>query len=165
VVRLYPTLALLALLVGCTGASPDPVLSDEVHVVLYTSQCEPEEPLHDRFYVTRSGTFDISWEALCVRDDREISWWAVKVSYWEDRAEDAWNVWLIDPDVDRVRYGEAMIPGASDPNLLNEAYPDALERVAPDELVAGEYRVEIWGVVDDYLDSQRNEVRLTVVDQ
>lgn len=36
-------------------------------------------------------------------------------------------------------------------------------RVPPDELAGGDYRVEVWGVVDDYLDSQRNEVRLTVV--
>lgn len=161
--RLAPTLALLCLLAGCTDAPTDPVLVDEVHVVLFTSQCEPEPAPIDHFAVSWSGTFDISWQALCVRDGRDVSWWAVKVSYWEDRAEDAWNVWLIDPTVDRVRYGEAMIPGAADPNMLNEAYPDALERVAPDVLEPGEYRVEVWAVVDDYLDSQRNEVRLTVV--
>ena len=163
--RLTPCILLLALLVGCPDGAEEPVLTSEVTVVLFTSQCEPEVAPQDRFWVARSGSFDIAWEALCVRDDREVGWWAVKVSYWADRAEDAWNVWLIDPTVDRVRYGEAMIPGAVDPNVLNEAWPDALERVAPDELVAGDYRVEVWAVVDDYLDSQRNEVRLTVVDQ
>ena len=160
-----PAVALLLLVSACTDEPADPVLTDEVHLVLYTSLCEPGSPPDDHFAVTRSGTFDISWEALCVRDGREIGWWAVKVSWWQDRAEDAWNVWLIDPEVERVRYGQATISGAADPNVLNEAWPDALERVAPSELDAGEYRVEVWGVVDDYLDSQRNEVRLTVVDQ
>ena len=163
--RALPIAVLVAVaLGGCPAIEPDPVLTDEVHLVLYTSLCEPTEELQDHFYVARGATFEISWEALCVRDDREISWWAVKVTYWEDRSEDAWNVWLIAPEIDHVRYGEGTIDAAVDPNIINENHPLAMERVPPDDLLVGEYRVEVWGVVDDYLDSQRNEVRLTVVD-
>jgi len=162
VTRLLP-LALLLALAACTDPV-EPDLVDEVHVVLYTSLCEPEAPPEDHFTVSFVGVFDISWEALCTRDGRDIGWWALKVSFWEDRAEDAWNVWMIDPEVDRVWYGQAEIEGAEDPYIVNESWPDALVRVGPTALQPGDYRVEIWGVVDDYLDSQRSEVRLTVVD-
>ena len=87
----------------------------------------------------------------------------MKVSYWEDRAEDAWNVWLIHPDRSSVRYGEAQIEAAVDPNIVNVDHPQAMERVPPALLEPGDYRVEVWGVVDNYLDSQRSEVQVSVV--
>jgi hypothetical protein len=39
-----------------------------------------------------------------------------------------------------------------------------MERVPPAILQPGDYRVEVWAVTDDYLDSQRSEVRLTITD-
>lgn len=160
--RLPVLLPALLLLSACTAEPTDPVLDDRVDVQLWTVMCEPDEEPEDHFVVEVSP-FVIGWEALCVRDGRDVSWWALKISYWDDRAEDAWNVWLIDPTVQEVTYGQPGIDGASDPNVPNTMFPDALERVGPASLDPGEYRLEVWAVVDDYLDSQRNEVRVTVV--
>ena len=63
-----------------------------------------------------------------------------------------------------MRYGEVTIDAAVDPNIVNPNHPDALERVAPTTLVPGDYRVEVWAVTGDYVDSQRSEVRLTITD-
>jgi hypothetical protein len=161
VARLLPALLLLA---ACTPAEFDPVLSDAVDLTLWTILCEPEEDPETHFYVDGGAPYTIRWDARCIRDGGEIAWWAVKVSYWEDRAEDAWNLWLIDPDVDEVSYGDARVDGTTDPNIPNPSFPNALERVAPAPLTAGDYRVEIWGIVGEYTDSMRNEVRVTVVE-
>ncbi len=159
--RLLPLAVLL--IVGC---SPEPVppRSDGVEVLLWTPSCEPDFEPETHFHVP-AGAYTISWDALCVRDAASIAWWAVKISYWEDRADDAWNVWLIDPSIQEVHYAEGEIDAAIDPNVLNPDHPFALERVAPAPLEYRDYRVEVWGVVDNYLDSQRNEVRLTLVDE
>lgn len=151
------------LLCACEEVPEPPETTDRVALVLSTSLCPPDVQPEARFWVLASESFRIAWNTLCVRDGGEINWYAVKVSYWEDRAEDAWNVWLIHPDLREVRYGEASIEAAVDPNVINEAHPDALERVPPALLEPGDYRVEVWGVVDDYMDSQRSEVRLTIV--
>ncbi len=161
--RLAALLLSLSLLAACTTEPAEPVLHDRVEVQLWTVLCEPDVEPEDHFVVERSP-YVITWDALCVRDGRDVSWWALKISYWEDRAEDAWNVWLIDPEVSEVTYGEPQIDGTSDPNIPNTMFPYALERVGPAALDPGDYRVEVWAVVDDYLDSQRNEVRLTVVE-
>ena len=147
---------------GCTDEDALPVLHDGVEVLLWTTQCEPDIEPEDHFFVNREP-YSIRWEALCVRDRGDISWWALKVSLWEDRAEDAWNVWLIDPAVTEATYGDARIDAIVDPNIPNVDHPLVWERTAPAPLTAGDYRVEVWGIVDDYLDSMRNEVRLTVV--
>lgn len=157
-------LPVLLLLCGCGEGVPDPPIGDSVDLVLSTALCPPDDDPPEQYWVDVAAGFDIRWETLCVRDGGQINWYAVKVSYWEDRAEDAWNVWLIDPNRSSVRYGEALIEGALDPNVVNVDHPYALERVAPALLETGDYRVEVWGVVDDYLDSQRSEVRLTVVE-
>ena len=151
-------------LVACEEPLVEPELDEDVHLVLSTSLCEPEVEPQSHFFLKADGGFETSWETLCVRDGGEVNWYALKVSYWEDRAEDAWNVWLIDPSIESVIYGDPSIPAVLDPNIVNEAHPNALERVAPAPLVAGDYRVEVWAVVDDYLDSQRSEVRLTLLD-
>ncbi len=157
-------LPFLALLLGACEEVPEPPeITDRVELVLSTSLCTPDTPPDTRFWGLATASFDIAWDTLCVRDGGEINWYAVKVSYWEDRAEDAWNVWLIHPELRAVRYGEASIEAAVDPNIVNEDHPDALERVPPALLEPGDYRVEVWGVVDDYLDSQRSEVRLTLL--
>jgi hypothetical protein len=151
-------------LVGCDEEDLAPDLTEQVDLVLSTSLCEPSEAPEEHFWAAVSTSFDIRWDTLCVRDGGEVSWYAVKVSYWEDRAEDAWNVWLIHPDRSEVRYGEATIDGVLDPNIVNPAHPDAMERVPPAILQPGDYRVEVWAVTDEYLDSQRSEVRLTITD-
>ena len=143
-------------------AGGDPVSLSATYACTYDAD-EPDVEPEDHFVVERSP-YVITWDALCVRDGRDVSWGALKISYWEDRAEDAWNVWLIDPEVSEVTYGEPQIDGTSDPNIPNTMFPYALERVGPAALDPGDYRVEVWAVVDDYLDSQRNEVRLTVVE-
>ena len=155
---------LLVTLGACEEPLSEPGLDEGVHLVLNTSLCEPEVEPQSHFFLRASGGFETSWETLCVRDGGEVNWYAIKVSYWEDRAEDAWNVWLIDPTIDSVVYGDPSIPAVLDANIVNESHPDALERVAPVPLVPGDYRVEVWAVVDDYLDSQRSEVRLTLLD-
>ena len=160
--RLLALLLIGFTLVACAEEELAPEVSDQVDLVLSTSLCEPDEPPVDHFWAAASASFDITWDTLCVRDGGEISWYAVKVSYWEDRAEDAWNVWLIHPDRSEVRYGEATIKGVLDPNIVNPSHPDAMERVPPATLQPGDYRVEVWAVTDDYLDSQRSEVRLTI---
>jgi hypothetical protein len=151
-----------ALLCACDDSAVLAEITDRVELVLSTSLCPTDEEPTERYWALANASFDIAWDTLCVRDGGEITWYAVKVSYWEDRAEDAWNVWLIHPDVGEVRYGEATIEAALDPNIVNPHHPDALERVAPATLVPGDYRVEVWGVVEDYIDSQRSEVRLTL---
>ena len=164
---LYPAFIGVMLSMTFTACETTPVeieLTETVELVLSTSLCEPEEEPVDHFFAAEDAPFRIAWETLCVRDSGEVNWYAVKVSYWEDRAEDAWNVWLIDPTIDSVRYGEATIPAVVDANVVNTNHPNALERVAPALLEPGDYRVEVWAVVDDYLDSQRSEVRLTLVD-
>ena len=157
----------LLLITGLSGCPEEPFeapVGDRVDLVLSTSRCVPDPEPTSRFWVPADSNFDIGWETLCVRDGGEIIWYAVKVSLWEDRSEDAWNVWLIHPDRSELRYGEAQIEAAVDPNLVNEDHPDAMERVPPALLEPGDYRVEVWGIVDGYLDSQRSEVRLTIVE-
>ncbi len=162
--RALLSLPLLVALTACPVEPIDPVLDDGVEVVLWTTQCEPDALPQDHFFVTNDGPYAIAWDVLCVRDRGEFLWFAVKVSYWEDRAEDAWNLWLIDPSVREVTYGERDVDGTTDPNIPNTSFPDALERVPPAPLDPGDYRVEVWGIVGEYTDSQRNEVRLTVVE-
>ncbi len=158
-----PLLPLL-LLVACPAADEGPPLTDTVDLVLWTAQCEPELDPEDHFYIADNGEpWHIAWELPCVRDGGEVTWFAVKVSLWEDRAEDLWNLWYVDPSIHELRYGQASVDGALDPQ--NTAYPDALLRVGPiSPLDVGDYRVEVWAVVNDSLDAQRNEVRLTVVE-
>jgi len=154
--RLLP----LLLLAACHPVA-EPVVVDEVQLVLSTAQCAPEVEPNDHFTVA-DHLFDVTWETLCVRDRSVFAWQAVKVSLWDDRAEDAWNVWFVDPEVSSVRYGEVDLPGVLDP--ANDAGPFALERVPPlAPLPAGDYRVEVWGVLENLGDSQASEVRLTVL--
>lgn len=155
-------LSLPLLLCSCDEVPDAPEITDRIELTLSTSLCPPEVPPTDRYWALAAASFDIAWDTLCVRDGGEISWYAVKVSYWEDRSEDVWNVWLIHPDLSEVRYGEASIDAAVDPNIVNPGHPRALERVPPALLEVGDYRVEVWGVVDGYMDSQRSEVRLTL---
>lgn len=154
----------LLLLLGCPADETGPPLTDTVELVLWTAQCEPDEDPQDHFHRAETGEpWTIAWRLPCVRDGGEVSWFAVKVSLWEDRAEDVWNVWYIEPSISELRYGQANIDGALDPQ--NADYPAALLRVGPvSPLDPGDYRVEVWAVVGDSLDAQRNEVRLTVVE-
>ncbi len=107
--RLLP----LLLLAACDPVA-EPAIAEEVRLVLSTAQCEPDVAPEDHFTVA-DHHFDVSWETLCVRDRSVFAWQAVKVSLWDDRAEDAWNVWFVDPDVSSVRYGEVDLPGVLDP--------------------------------------------------
>jgi len=158
-VRLLPLLPLF-LLVACEPVG-DPTPGTAVELTLSTPQCEPDFVPDDHFFVA-DHFFEVQWRTLCVRDRSSFAWQAVKVSLWDDRAEDIWNVWFLDPELESVRYGDADLPGVVDP--ANDAFPSALERVPPlAPLPAGDYRVEVWGVLENLGDSQRAEVRLTVL--
>ena len=165
-----PTLLLLGLGLaaacggfGCGAGEVEPLTSDVVDLVLYTTQCPPETEPETHFHTEAAApltTLTLRWDLRCVRDQSEIQWWAVRVSHWDDRAEDIWNVWYLDPELREVRYGKAQIPGGVDIN--NTDYPYAMEKVPPQALPPGDYRVEVWGILVEYLDSQWSEVRLTV---
>lgn len=156
--RLLPALALL--LAGCPADDPvSPI--DQVDLLLYTPACEPEsEPPFENWMNDRTE-LTISWDVLCHRDAAETAWFAVKVSLWEDRADDLWNLWYIEPELRAVTYGEEGVPGVT--NAQNPDSPDAQVRVEPRELVAGEYRVEVWEVPDNTADATVAEAKLTVL--
>ena len=157
--RSAPILALL-LLAGCpVDQAPSPV--DQIDLVLYTPACAPDvEPPFENWMNDRTD-LTISWDVLCHRDDAATAWFAVKVSRWEDRADDLWNVWYIEPELRAVTYGEEELPGVT--NAQNPSSPDAQVRVEPRELVPGEYRVEVWEVPDNTLDATVAEAKLTVL--
>ena len=163
--RWTPALLLPASLAVATACAPvdalPPPLTDEVHLPLYTSLCEPEEA-PTRYYASDDTILQISWRSLCLRDNLPHAWMAVKVSLWTDRAEVMWNVWFIDPELDSVRYGDESIDSAA--VTENPDWPSAQERVAPRPLTAGDYRVEVWGVQEDLGGSMMSEVRLTMVE-
>lgn len=160
-VRIGLIIATLILGSACEPAG-EPARTDSVELVLFTTRCEPEFAPPDRFWVTEGSPWNIGWTTRCRRDDRSFQWQAIKVSFWEDRAEDAWNVWFIEPSVDLVTFGEGSLPGVD--ALGNDDYPEALLRVRPvDPLPSGDYRVEVWGVQEDLADAQTSEVRVTVL--
>lgn len=158
-----PLLLSLLLLTACDAEEAPPQTTDSVDLVLWTLQCEPEADPQDHFHIDASTqVWWIRWELPCVRDGGTVDWMAVKVSLWDDRAEDLWNLWFVDPELDEVRYGAADVPGIAD--STNTDFPHALERVTPiTPLPAGDYRVEVWAIVGGSLDAQRTEVRLTVL--
>lgn len=161
--RLLPIAAIACCpLAGCaTPAAPEP--SDRVELLLYTVACPPaSEPPFEQF-VAADAPWTIAWTTRCTRDGRSVAWSAVKVSYWDDRAEDTWNLWYIDPTVSELAYGATDVPGIDD--TLNDDYPEAWRRVpAVDPLPPGAYRVEIWAVQDDSLDAQTTDVKVTVLE-
>lgn len=157
-------LPLLLLLSACDPAA-DPIdTTDSVELVLWTLQCEPDVDPPDHFVLdAATQVWWLRWTVPCVRDGGDVDWLAVKVSLWDDRAEDLWNLWFVDPELRELRYGQADVPGIID--ATNIDYPNALERVPPSTpLPPGDYRVEVWAVVGGSLDAQRNEVRVTVVE-
>lgn len=159
--RMLLSACFLGTLAGCGGAPEAVATTDRVELLLHTTLCEPEtEPLR-HFHTSDWTSLVLAWDILCVRDGGTIQWWGLKVSHWEDRAEDLWDVWYIDPSVRELRYGEAQIDGGVD--LNNTAFPHAMERVPPRALPPGDYRFEVWGILENYLDSQWDEVRITVV--
>ena len=147
-------------LFGCT-APADPETTDQVDLLIYTSACEPEsEPPFENYMQAGTG-LTITWDVLCHRDDLETDWFAVKVTKWEDRADDMWNVWYVEPTRRAVVSGEEDLPGAEIP--ANPDSPDAQVRVPMRELVPGEYRVEVWDVPVNQLDATIGEAKLTVL--
>ena len=148
-------------LAGCAAPAAEPEVVDSVHVEVFTEACAPQETL-GRAWVAAGEDLTLSWEALCTRDALPIVWWALKVSLWEDRADDWWNIWYLPPDLGEAEYGQLNLPGVPDPQ--NSAAPLALQRVFPRELVPGDYRLEVWGVQQNAADSMRREVRITVVE-
>jgi hypothetical protein len=159
--RAEPLLLLsLILLAGCAEEDP-PTITDTITVDVFTARCDPEVGFEEQF-VEVGLLPTLRWEVLCVRDDARIGWLAVKVSDWDDRADDWWNVWYLDPDLREVTYGEAPLPGVADEN--NPFAPDALPRVAPRELTIGSYRAEVWAVSADLVDSTIGETKFTVVE-
>ena len=155
-------LALLALtaLVGCTTEAP-PDTTDVVALEIFTARCDPETPL-PTFHVPLGTTPSLRWDVLCVRDDGPTAWLSIKISDWDDRADDWWNVWYMDPDLREVAYGESPLPGVLDDN--NPFERDAFPRVAPRELSVGSYRAEVWAVSADFVDSTIGEAKFTVVE-
>lgn len=151
---------LLPILPACEAEQvPSPV--DQVDLVLYTPACEPDvEPPFDN-WMNVGTDLTISWDVLCHRDDASSAWFAVKVSLYEDRADDLWNLWYVDPDLRAVTYGEEGVAGVT--NAQNPDSPDAQVRVQPRELVPGEYRIEVWDVPDNTLDATVAELKLTVL--
>ncbi|HCP45747.1 MAG TPA: hypothetical protein DIU15_06880 [Deltaproteobacteria bacterium] len=159
---LLPSIGLvLSVLSACGGDLPPIETTDRVELVLHTTLCEPEAEPPVHFHADDWNGLSLAWDILCVRDGGTIQWWGLKVSHWEDRAEDLWDVWYIDPALREVRYGEAQIDGGVD--LNNTSFPHAMERVPPRALVPGDYRVEVWGILENYLDSQWAEARITIV--
>ncbi len=152
---------LLALpLAGCP-APEDPETIDQVDLLLFTSACEPDsEPPFENWMRAGVG-LTITWDVLCRRDDAATDWFAVKVSRWEDRADDLWNVWFVDPARRAVDYGEDNLPGAQVPE--NPDSPDAQVRVPARELLPGDYRIEVWNVPENQLDATTGEAKLTVL--
>lgn len=151
-------LALSIAVAGC-AAPESPTISTTVTVDLFTSRCDPDEGLREVFLETDTPTF--RWDILCMRDDAATAWLALKVSDWDDRADDWWNVWYVNPDLREVAYGETPLPGVADEN--NPFAPDALPRVAPQELTDGSYRLEIWAVSGDLVDSTIGETKFTIL--
>jgi len=160
VLRTSPLAALVLLAAGCPSEEPPPI-TDTVLVDVYTSRCDPEAGMPEHF--AEAGSVPtLRWSVLCLRDDAPVAWWAIKVSDWDDRADDWWNVWYVDPDLREVSYGETPLPGVTDEN--NAFSPDAFPRVAPRELGEGAYRVEVWAVTTDLVDSTIGEAKLTMLE-
>ena len=160
--RSSPLLALAAVaaLAGCASEAPE--TTEQVDLLLYTPACEPEfEPEFQNATWNPSG-LTLSWDVLCTRDDAPVEWFALKVSRWDDRADDLWNVWFLDPDRRAVTYGEGGLPGAELPE--NPSAPDAEVRVPARELEPGDYRIEVWAVPGTEPDATTAEARLTVLD-
>ncbi len=158
--RLLP----LLLLVGCAPEPGPAATTDSVELVLWTLSCEPDEDPPDHFQLAADQqVWWLRWSVPCVRDGGTVDWLAVKVSLWDDRAEDLWNLWFDDPELRELRYGAADVPGVADAS--NTDFPNALERVpAQTPLPPGDYRAEVWAIVGGSLDAQRNEVRVTVLE-
>jgi hypothetical protein len=154
----------ILLLAACEPTELPAETTDSVELVLWTTQCEPEADPQDHFHVdAATQVWWLRWSIPCVRDGGDVDWLAVKVTDWDDRAEDVWNLWFVDPTLSEVRYGQADVPGIAD--STNVDFPNALERVTPiTPLPPGDYRAEIWAIVGGSLDAQRNEVRITVVE-
>ena len=154
--------ALLAILVAGCAELPPPETTDVVSVELFTAFCDPQSDPEESFLAP--GTVPtLRWNILCNRDGVEPAWLAVKVSHWDDRADDWWNVWYADPSLRETTYGETPLPGVDDEN--NPFFPDALPRVAPRELAPGSYRLEVWAVPTDLVDAVIGEGRFTVLDE
>jgi len=150
---------LVLLAVGCPEAEPL-VIAATINVDVFTSRCDPDEGMRE-VHLEAGTEPTIRWNVVCLRDGVDPAWWAIKVSDWDDRADDWWNVWYIDPGLREVVYGETPLPGVSDEN--NPFSPDALPRVAPRGLSEGSYRLEVWAVSDDLVDSTIGEVKFTMV--
>ena len=160
--RTPPLAALFAALAVSGCAPPDaPETTDQIDLLLYTSACEPEsEPPFENWIEAGAG-LTITWDVLCHRDDADTEWFAVKVTRWEDRSDDMWNVWYVEPTLRAVEYAEEELDGAQLPE--NPDSPLAQVRVPPRELVPGEYRVEVWDVPENQLDATIGEGKLTVL--
>lgn len=151
--------ALLAL-PACAPAS-GPVTTDRVDLLLYSPACTPDTEPPFENWIDEGDGLTIAWDVLCHRDDADTAWFAVKVSLWEDRADDLWNVWYLDPTRRGVEYAEEELPGADLPE--NPDSPLAQVRVVPRELIPGDYRVEVWEVPTNQLDAVVAEAKLTVL--
>jgi hypothetical protein len=150
----------LSCLFGCAPPEP-PATTDRVDLLLYTSACAPEsEPPFENWIEAGSG-LTIAWDVLCHRDDADTDWFAVKVTRWDDRSDDMWNVWYVEPTRRAVAYAEDELPGAQIP--ANPDAPLAQVRVPPRDLVPGEYRIEVWDVPANQLDATIGEAKLTVL--
>jgi len=149
----------LILLAGC--ALPGPETTDRVDLLLWSPACEPEAEPPFENWIEEGAGLTVAWDVLCTRDDAETSWFAVKISRWDDRADDMWNVWYLDPARRAVEYAEDDLPGVTD--AQNPDSPDANVRVEPRDLVAGDYRVEVWNVPGNIGDAVVSEAKLTVL--
>ncbi len=97
-------LPILLLLAACDPAEVPPETTDSVELVLWTLQCEPDVDPEDHFFVdATTQVWWIRWMVPCVRDGGDVDWLALKITLWDDRAEDIWNVWFADPELREVR--------------------------------------------------------------
>lgn len=155
-----PLALLLPVLPACESEQVvSPV--DQVDLLLFTPACEPDvEPPFEN-WMNEGVDLTISWDVLCTRDDAATAWFGVKVTRWDDRADDMWKVSYVEPDIRAVFYGEEDLPGVT--TAQNPDAPDAQVLVEPRELVPGDYRIEVWDVPDDPLDTTTAEAKLTVL--
>jgi len=157
-------LLLLCPVLVCFTGCADPTVpetTDQVDLLLFTSACQPESEPPFENWMDQGTDLTIAWDVLCHRDDALTEWFAVKVTKWEDRSDDMWNVWYVEPTLRAVTFGEEELPGAQ--IAENPDSPLAQERVPPRELVPGEYRVEVWEVPENQLDATIGEAKLIVL--
>ncbi len=155
------TLVLLLPVLPACATDPGITPVDQVDLLLFTPACEPDvEPPFEN-WMNEGTDLTIGWDVLCQRDDAATAWFALKVTRYDDRSDDMWKVSYVEPDIRAVSYGEEGLPGVT--NAQNPDSPDAQVLVEPRELVPGDYRVEVWNVPDDPLDTITSEVKLTVI--